>query len=252
MKTMIEAVPASTTNGTTPQTPFTVEVVAAEAPLRASRPRHTQSVAQAALAAAVGEMLAGLQMADEPLRTLLEQDGITTACIAACTAQHAAALAARDARQQAMAAEKQAVATLAAAFDHAYWGMTALRQVARTVFTGAAAYVALGLNEEMPHSTALFVNEVRRVLATAQQAPYAATLATVAYSTPRLQAMQREIDAVEAAYSTRCEAGQRAQQATLVRDVEFATLSRLARQVRVQVKAVLRRNPEAARPAGLF
>ena len=54
-------------------------------------------------AAAVGEMLAGLQAAGEPLRALLEHDGITAACLADCMAQPAAALAARDARQQAMA-----------------------------------------------------------------------------------------------------------------------------------------------------
>lgn len=64
--------------------------------------------------------------------------------------------------------------------------------------------------------------------------------------------MQHEIDAVETAYLARCEAGHRAQQATLVRDAEFARLSRLARQVRVQVNAVLRRNPTATRPAGLY
>lgn len=266
MKTMMEAAPAGILNGTAPQVSFTAEVaaeaapqaafvteVAAEtAPPSAPRTRHTQPVQQAATVAAVGAMLAGLQTAAEPLRSLLEQDGITAACITACTAQHAAALAARDARQRAIAAERQAVATLNAAIEHATFGMTALRQVARMVFSDGASHLALGLNEELSRSPALFVNEARRVLALAQQPPYIEKLTAAAYSAPRLQEMAQEIDAVEAAYGVRQDAGQLAQRATLVRDAEFAHLGRLARQVRVQVKAILRRNPTAPRPAGLI
>jgi len=250
MKTMMEAAPARMLNGAAVQVASMAESASEVEPPAPPRTRHTQSAEQATTAAAVGEMLAGLQAAGEPLRALLEHDGITAACIADCTAQHVAALAARDARQQAMAAQRQAVAALNAAFDHAHWGIMALRQVARTVFSDAAAHTALGLNEEFPQSPTLFVNEARRVLAVAQQAPYAAALAAVAYSTPRLQEMQDEIDAVEAAYVARLVAEGQALQATGVRNAEFAKMNRLARRVRVQVNALLRRHPEVARPAG--
>lgn len=250
MKTMMEATPAHLLNGTATQVTLMAESAPEVEPAVPPRTRHTQSAEQATTAAAVGAMLAGLQAAGEPLHALLEHEGITAACIVDCTAQHAAALAAREARQQAMAAQRQAVAALNAAFDHAHWGVMALRQVARTVFTDAAAHTALGLNEELPQSPALFVNEARRVLAAAQQAPYAAALAAVAYSTPRLQEMQDEVDAVETAYVARLVAEGQALQATGVRNAEFARMNRLARRVRVQVNALLRRHPEVARPAG--
>lgn len=250
MKTMMEAAPASMLNGTAMQVALLAESAPEVEPPAPPRTRHAQSAEQAVTAAAVGEMLAGLQAAGEPLHALLEHDGITAACIADCTAQHAVALTARDARQQAMAAERQAVAALNAAFDHAHWGVMALRQVARTVFTDAAAHTALGLNEEFPQSPTLFVNEARRVLAVAQQAPYAAALAAVAYSAPRLQEMLDEVDAVETAHVARLVAERQALQATGVRNAEFAKMNRLARRVRVQVNALLRRHPEVAQPAG--
>lgn len=249
METMTEAKPAFSLNGAAVQGAFVAEPEP-EAPPRPTRTRHTQSAEQATATAAVGVMLAGLEAAGEPLHSLLEHDGITAACIADCKAQHAVALAAREARQQAIVAEKQAVATLNAAFDHAHCGVMALRQVARTVFSDVAAHTALGLNEELPQSPALFVNEARPVLAAAQQAPYAAPLAAVAYSAPRLQEMQDEVDAVEAAYVARLVAERQALQATGVRNAEFATMNRLARRVRVQVNALVRRHPEVDRPAG--
>ncbi|MFO7632791.1 MAG: hypothetical protein R6W76_09640 [Caldilinea sp.] len=120
MKTMVEAALVHSLNGARRKLRSRRRLPPEVAPSRPVRPRHTQSAEQAVLAAAVRVMLAGLQAADEPLRTLLEPDGLTTPCIAAYTAQHATALAAHEARQQAMAAEKQTVATLNAAFAHAY------------------------------------------------------------------------------------------------------------------------------------
>ncbi len=250
METLMEGVPAIRLNGAAPQVALMAQSEPEVTSPRSPRTRHTQSAEQATATASVGVMLVGLEMAGEPLHSLLEHDGITAACIVDCKAQHAVALTAREARQQAMVAEKQAMATLTAAFDHAHCGVMALRQVARTVFTGAAAYTALGLNEELPQSPVLFVNETRRVLAAAQQAPFAAALASVAYSAPRLQEMAEEIDAVETAYFARGEAEHQARQATTVRNGEYAKLNQLARRVRVQVSAVLRRHPEVARPAG--
>lgn len=214
------------------------------------RVRHAQPVAQARVVAEVGQMLEGLRTCDAALQAHLAENGITAACVTNCTALHAAALAATEARQQAMAAERAAVTALEAAMAQALTSIMTLRQVARTVFKGQAAAVALGLNDEMPRMAGLFINEARRTLAAAQQAPYTATLATVAYEAERVQEIETEVDAVEAALAVREAAQGRAMAATNARDLAMMQLRRGAHQLRLQVKAVLRRHPEWPRPGG--
>ncbi|MBK8799156.1 MAG: hypothetical protein IPM07_23895 [Anaerolineales bacterium] len=250
MKTMVEAAPVVGLNGATSQGALMFEDAPAVELPAAMRTKHTQPVNQAEALAAVGAMLTGLQMASDPLRTLLDGDGITATYIASCGAQRDAALAAREARQQAIAAEKQAVFDVNTLLDRSHCAVMALRQVARTVLTDSAAVTALGLNEEMPRSPALFVNEARRLLAVAQQPPYAAALVAAAYHTERLQEMLAEVAAVETAYGVRCDMECKARHATVARNIEFTKLNRAARQVKVQVKALLRRNPGTPLPAG--
>lgn len=217
---------------------------------RPTRPCHTQRMDQAALVAEVGAMLEGLQVCDPALQARMDDHGITTACVATCTIHHAAALEATEARQQAIAVERQTVGDLNAAVVQARTSIMTLRQVARTVFNSQAAAVALGLNDEMSRATALFVNEARRTLTAAQQPPYSAVLATVAYGPARLQEMVTEVEAVETAHTTRLVAQRRAVEATEVRDQAMLRLGRAAHQVRLQVVAILRHHPELPRPVG--
>ncbi len=218
--------------------------------LRVRRSPHTQRVEYAELVATAGLALSSLANAEEPLRTLLEENGLTASYIARGVAQRDAALAAVESRQQAIAAEQQTIAAMNEAIERARWAVMALRQVARTVLTDAGAFAALGLDDEMPKSPALFVNEARRTLAAAQREPYAAVLATAAFAGARLTEIEAEIDGVEAALAARRTAQQQAVNATVVRDSEMARLRQRMHQMKVQVNAMLRRNPEMAPPVG--
>jgi hypothetical protein len=101
--------------------------------LRVRRSPHTQRVEYAELVATAGLALSSLANAEEPLRTLLEENGITASYIARCVAQRDGALATVESRQQAIAAEQQTTAAMNEAIERARWAVMALRQVARTM-----------------------------------------------------------------------------------------------------------------------
>lgn len=247
MKIELGSAPVFSLNGEGQQQPLSAPAQATEPEtppvLRVRRSPHTQRVEYAELVAEAGIALSGLANAEEPLRTLLEENGITASYIARCSAQRDAALAATAARQQAIAAERQTTTAMNEAVERARWAVMALRQVARTVLTDSSAFASLGLDDEMPKSPALFVNEARRTLAAAQREPYAAMLGAAAFAAARLAEIEAEIDSVEAALVARREAQQRAVNATVIRDGEMARLRQSMHQMKVQVNAMLRRNP---------
>lgn len=212
--------------------------------------RRRQSQKQLAQLEEVAQMLNGLAAADASFQQAMAGAGLIEAYLTECHARYAAAEAAVEARHRAMIEALTATEMLAAANLQARAAYSAFRQVARTLVTSSAGQAALKLDEAPPANRATFVRMATAALTTAQGAPYAALLQGATFGPERIAATLATLEALTAAATAQVAAQHRALLATQTRDAALRALGTVARQIKVEVHTLLRRNPQLAPPAG--
>lgn len=212
--------------------------------------RRRQSQKQLAQLNAVGQMLNGLATADPAFQAAMASAGLLEEYLAACAARYAAAEQGIAARHQAMVEALAATEALDAAELRARAVYSAFRQVARTVVSSHSGRTALKLDEEIPTQRSLFVRTAEAVLTAAQGEPYAMLLGATTFGPARISEAMATLDALETAQAAQAAAQHRAEAATLARDMAMRTLMMAARQIRVEVKILLRCNPHLQAPVG--
>jgi hypothetical protein len=222
-----------------------------EAPDEAIAPeRHRQSQKQLAQLAAVAQMLNGLATADAAFQSAMADSGLLEGYLAECHAKYAAAEAGIAARHQAVVEAFAATEALAAADLRARAAFSAFRQVARTVVTSHSGRTALKLDERITPQRVRFVQVAEAVLTAAQDEPYATLLGAATFGPARIAATLATLDALAQAQAAQVAAQHRAQTATLVRDAAMHELALAARQIKVEVRTLLRCHPGLRAPVG--
>ncbi len=220
------------------------------APASVPQERHRQSQRQLAQLNDVAQMLNGLATADEAFQAAMAGGGLLEGYLAECNARYVAAEQGIAARHQAMVDALAATEALATVDLQARAAFSAFRQVARTVMTSHSAWTALKLDEPIPDHRALFVQVAEGVLTAAQGEPYATLLGTATFGPARIAATLAMLDALEQAQTAQVAAQHRARTATLARDAAMRQLTTMARQIRVEVRMLLRCNPHLRAPVG--
>ena len=210
--------------------------------------RHNQDYAQQLKLMELRGLVDGAAGAPEPLHSLLEAQGITSAYLATCRTYGDLQDAAYATRRQAIANKVLAVQQQARADAFARVTYAALRKVTRTLLRNPADEIALGLDEEVPVRTDLFLTSARHTVATAKQEPYASLLAGATLGADRLEAMEGALDALTTLIQMRLAAEQAAIEATRARNAAADDVRRAARQLRVEIGVVLRQHPEITPP----
>ena len=224
-----------------------------EQPPKTPVPHSPQSEAIQKFLAESDDRLAGLEDAEEPLASLLPAAGISVERLAGVRDLYGAAQGSVTARGGAMVAEITATIDMQRARQQATIGMSAFRQVSRTIFPDAIvdrdARLALLLDAPMPDDVTIFVDRSRDVLAAARQDGRAVRLAAGGYDSQRLDALEALIDALDLLYRARRQAHRAAVDATTARNAAVGDLRTAMRQLRVEVAALLRAHPEVNPPA---
>jgi len=210
--------------------------------------RHNQDYAQQLKLIELRNLVDGVESVPEPLHALLEAQGITSAYLATCRSYGDLQDAAIATRRQAIANKILAVQEQERADAFARFTYAALRKVTRTLLRNTADEIALGLDEEVPVRTDLFLTTARHAVATAKQEPYASLLAGATVGADRLEAMEGALDALTTLIHMRQNAEQAAIEATRARNAAADDVRRAARQLRVEIGAVLRQHPEITPP----
>ena len=200
------------------------------------------------------DQLYGLSSAPEPVASLLAAYRITPERLATVTGQYEATQLTVSDRREAMAREATAVRALQRGYLLADAGYGAFRQVARTLYPDPVrdldAHRALGLDLPAPKSITLFVDMGRESLRAAQGEPFATQLAAVGFDAEGIAGTMAIFDALDTLYQARLAAGHAATEATRTRNAAVETLRTAMRQLRAEVKAMLRAHPEASAPSG--
>ncbi len=248
-----EAAPPAATAAPTPAPQATGESTEPVVPPKPPVERNLQSIEIQDFLAESDDTLAGLEEVGEPMASLLPANGITEERLAGVRDHYDAAQGAVGARGDAMAAESRATIVLQNGLRQATIGMSALRQIGRTLFPDAVAdrdaRLALQLDKPMPDRITHFVDRSRKVLAAARQEAHAPRLAAAGYDAERLDGLEALIDALDLLYRARRQARQAAVDATTTRNATVAELRTAMRQLRVEVAAILRAHPEVNPPA---
>jgi hypothetical protein len=230
-------------------------VAALAAPLAAPAPtapqaRRRQSQRQLARLDAVARMLDGLTTADAAFQSAMAGAGLMEEYLAECNARCAAAEQAVEVRHLAMIEALMATEALAAANFQARAAYSAFRQVARTIVTSSSGQAALDLDEATPTDRAAFLRTAAATLTTAQGEPYASLLQAATFGPERMAATLATLDVLATAATVQAAAQHRAKLATQARDAAMHELATVARQIKVEVRTLLRRNPQLAPPVG--
>lgn len=207
----------------------------------------TRSVQRAEYA----DYLAAVAAATEPLRTYLEEQGITAAFLAARQSLFDVALASIETRQAALAAFAAAVEDQERAESLARTSYSAFRRIASRTLPNDPPRLALRLQERVPGGLKEFVNSARQVLTSAKEEPLAIQLALVAMGPDQIDGALAELDAVEILHNRRLAAATEAKMATAARDEAIRALRAAMHPLTVAVETVLRRYPSLVRPVGL-
>ena len=234
-------------------------VAALGAPLSASgqsasptepQERRRQSQKQLARLDEVAWMLNGLTTADAAFQSAMAGAGLMEEYLAECNARYAAAEQAVEARHRAMIDALTATEALAAANFQARAAYSAFRQVARTVVTSSSGQAALDLDEATPADRTAFLRTAAAALTTAQDEPYALLLQAATFGPERVAATLAMLDVLATAATVQAAAQHRARLTTQARDAAVRELGTVARQIKVEVKTLLRRNPQLSPPVG--
>ena len=259
-----EAAPAPPANATAVAAPAATVTqapapVATEAPTQPVEPPKPpvepalQSQAIQEFLVEADDRLAGLEEVGEPLASLLPANGITDERLAAVRDLYDATQNAVTDRGGAMVTESTATIAMQRGFRQATIGMSALRQIGRTLFADVVAdrdaRLALQLDKPLPDRIPIFVDRGRAVLAAARQEAHAPRLAAGGYDSQRIDALAALLDALDLLYRERRQAHQAAINATTTRNATVGELRTAMRQLRVEVAAVLRAHPEVNPPA---
>lgn len=200
------------------------------------------------------DQLYGLSTAPEPTASLLAACRITQDRLASVFGLYDAAQLAVADRREAMVREATAVRDVQRAYLLADAGHGAFRQVVRTLYPDPIrdldAHRALGLDLPTPKTITLFVDMGRESVGAAQREPYATQLAAVGFDDEGIAGVMALFDALDALYQARLAAGHAATEATRTRNAAVETLRTAMRQLRAEVKAMLRAHPEASAPSG--
>ncbi len=196
----------------------------------------------------------GVAGAGEPMASLLPAYGITPERLADAIAQLEGSHASIDGRTQAMLDEARAVIVMQHAQLLAEIAFTNFRQVGRTVYSDAIrdrdARLALALDQRIPTTIMLFLDKGRSALAFARQEPQITRLAAAGFTTERIDETLALFNALDTLYDARQVAQQAAKCATRARDATLRDFQRVMRQLRADVKALLRAHPEIDPPVG--
>jgi len=217
---------------------------------QAPQERHRQSQRQLAQLNAVGKMLTGLDGADASFQAAMVRAGLIERCLTEWRARYAAAVQAIETRHQALVEALAATEAMRAAEYQARATFSAFRQVARTVVTSHSGQAALKLDEYPPAHREAFLRVAEVVLATARGEPYATLLGAATFGPERMTATLATLDALTATATAQDAAQHRARQATAERDAVMRELTTVAQQMRVEVKTLLRCNPQLTPPVG--
>jgi len=213
--------------------------------------RSVQRAEYADYLATTGDTLAAVAAATEPLRTYLEEQGVTAQFLAARQSAFDAALASIETRQAALAAFAAAVEDQERAESLARTSYSAFRQIANRTLPNDPPRLALRLQERVPGGLKEFVDSARQVLAAAKAEPYATQLAQVAMGPDQMDGALGDLDAVELLHNRRLAAATEAKTATVARDEAIRNLRVAMHPLTVAVETVLRRYPTLVRPVGL-
>lgn len=225
-------------------------VAGAQAVTETPQRRNRQPQRQLAQLDEVALMLNGLATADEAFQAAMAEAGLIAGYLAECTARYAAAEQAVTTRHQAMVEALQATEALEAADIQARATFSAFRQVARTVVKSSSGRAALKLDEQPPKARAGFLHMATTALTTAQGEPYATLLATTTQPRERVAATLALLDALDGVATAQAEAQHRALLATQARDAAMHELAKMARQIKVEVRTLLRCHPGLRAPVG--
>lgn len=224
-----------------------------EQPPKTPVPHNLQSEAIQTFLAESDDRLAGLEDVGEPLASLLPTIGISAERLAGVRNLYNATQGTVGTRSSAMVAEATATIDMQRVRQQVTSGMSALRQVARTLFPDEFidrdARLALQLDKPLPDRITFLVDRSRDVLAAARQDGCATRLAAAGYDSQRIDALEALIDALDLLYRARRQAHQAAVDATTLRNNSVDELRTAMRQLRVEVAALLRAHPEINPPA---
>ena len=238
-----------------PARPRSVVVETTEAPPPETEPitPFPQRIDHRILLTTSRSIIGGLAAPNAPLAALLAELKIGPERLGDCTSLCDAVEAALAARQEAMSNEKTAVKNMRDArhlLDVAY---ATFRQVARTIYPDsvrdAGARRALGLDMPIVDSTPVFANLAREALTAAQREPYATQLAAANFDADRIEETLALVTALEMLIQARQLAHRAALDATIARDTTVAELHRAMRQLKLDVRSILRVHPEINPPA---
>ncbi len=213
--------------------------------------RSVQRAEYADYLATTGDTLAAVAAATEPLRTYLEEQGVTAAFLAARQSLFDVALGSIETRQAALAAFAAAVEDQERAESLARTSYSAFRRIANRTLPNDPPRLALRLQERVPGGLKEFVDSARQVLTAAKAEPYATQLALVAMGPDQMDGALAELDAVELLHNRRLAAATEAKMATAARDEAIRNLRAAMHPLTVAVETVLRRYPTLVRPVGL-
>ena len=219
-------------------------------PVTEAQERHRQSQKQLALLDEVAKMLSGLANADAPFQAAMVNAGLVEGSLAEWQACYAAAMQAVEARHVATVEALAATEAQQAVEFQARAAYSAFRQIARTVVTSHSGRAALKLDERTPVHREAFLRMAEAALTAARSEPYATLLGAATFGPDRLTASMAALDALRAAATVQDAAQYRTKQATAVRDAAMHDLAMAARQMRVEVKTLLRCNPQLTAPVG--
>jgi len=207
------------------------------------RKRHTQPKADMDLLSDYQIIIEGLELAGEMLAPLLPAYGLTPEVVARHREERAAALAAVDARQMAIAAQRYAADEQRTRYDAMVSTMGIFRQLARAV-VDEAGEIALSLNEPLPTTIGIFFSLARQALRAAQAEPYASLLATTTFGPTRIAAALTELDELEETFYRRQQVDHDAKIATRARNDAMRVVRRSIRALRIELRALRRTHPK--------
>jgi hypothetical protein len=242
------------TNGAAPVEPVGLAAARSEPAALAASPapqeRHRQSQKQLAMLDAVEKMLTGLANADAPFQAAMVKAGLIEGYLAECRARYAAAEEAIEVRHVAMIEALAATEQMQAAEFQARAAYSAFRQIARTVVTSSSGRAALKLDERTPVHREVFLRTAEAALTAAQGEPYATLLSAATFDAERVAETLATLEPLMATATAQEIAHHRAKQATAERDAAMRELATVTRQIKVEVKTLVRRNPALTLPVG--
>ncbi len=227
-----------------------------EEPVKPPGKRGRQDTKTLVLLAETDDRLTGLEMADEPLPSLMAAHRITTERLAGVRVLYDNAQNTVSTRDTSMIAEAGAIIDMQRALRQTNVVFGSFRHVGRILFpdpvADRTAQLAFQLDEDASSRINLFIDRGRRVLIAARKEPQASRLAAAGYDSERLDEIEAHFDALDLLYEARCKARQAAINATTARNAAVAELRVAMHQLRVEVAAILRAHPEVNAPANFF